>query len=530
MTLADSLRQVVALKDSLLAVPTTRPPSNVTSALPVLVSAFFGAFFAFLFTRLGGWLTGKLARGKEHKRALARTERLCQDYLNDIITNKKLTGRAVEALAAGVPYWQFPHPFAIDQSLTMEIIDLDMATRVASVNTRLRRFNRNVEDFRRAHDDLQKAMLAQSIPGDVWAAASQRAAPLWSEFVPFLDHLDNEVRDLCTRAVLLVRQYESRRARLLRAVGILRCWRLREAEVAQARKQFDEEREKLLAASRERMAQARSGATTAIFSLPAKWEAFARRRPWLREAMPRLHHLMEGAFIRTLTDPTDDDHAVFYLGRLCVEDFFEILLMCGNGYGIGGKKLLRGLYERAVTAWYLHHHPAKARDFKDHWRIQKHKNALALRKLFGDRFATDAQMAALKEQADEVIDRFTTSTRKGKKRVQQMWTQLSVAAQAQKFPDIHRYHELAYTDTLAHVHANYGGIEQRLEIKEDGISFGDKTPPGDDDAVLTAAHAIVLQALRLQIEHFKLTSLEGEVASCVKDHQMVWEKEPPTKT
>ena len=145
MTLADSLGHFIAQKDTLLAVASTRQPSAAMVALPILASAFFGAFFAFLFTRIGEWLTGKRARGEEHKRALVRVERLCQDYLNDIITNKNLTGRAVDALTAGVPYWQFPHPFTIDQGLTVEIIDLRMVERVASVNTMLRRFNPRCE-------------------------------------------------------------------------------------------------------------------------------------------------------------------------------------------------------------------------------------------------------------------------------------------------------------------------------------------------------------------------------------------------
>lgn len=105
----------------------------------------------------------------------------------------------------------------------------------------------------------------------------------------------------------------------------------------------------------------------ATFGSPEQWEAFAQKRPGFRGAMPRLHKLLEKVFIRTLTDPSDADTAVFYLGRLCVEDFMEILVLCGNGYGLGGKKLLRGLYERALTAWHLHRHPEEAVDFKDYW-------------------------------------------------------------------------------------------------------------------------------------------------------------------
>lgn len=270
---------------------------------------------------------------------------------------------------------------------------------------------------------------------------------------------------------------------------------------------------------------------TAMFGSPAKWEAFARRRPGFREAIPRLHHLMERAFIRSLHDPSPQDRAVFYLGRLCVEDFLEILLVCGNGYGIAGKKLLRGLFERALTAWHLHRHPDEAEDFQDHWQIQLHQIARDAQEMFGDDVISKEMLAILKEGADSVRDRFKVPICEKCKtsRVNHTWTRLDVVSMARACPEMQGYLLPGYRDTLAHVHANFGGIVQRLEITEDSITFGDETPPGVDDAVLTAAHAIVLQALRLQVEHFKLKELEGELETCAKDHKMVWESRRPTR-
>lgn len=52
-----------------------------------------------------------------------------------------------------------------------------------------------------------------------------------------------------------------------------------------------------------------------------------------------------------------------------MEDFNEVLLLCGNGYGIGAEKLIRGMYERAVTLVYLHQHPEYADDFLDYHKV-----------------------------------------------------------------------------------------------------------------------------------------------------------------
>jgi hypothetical protein len=54
-----------------------------------------------------------------------------------------------------------------------------------------------------------------------------------------------------------------------------------------------------------------------------------------------------------------EDRTVFVLGRLCMEDFFEIIQLAGNGYGFGALKLVRSLYERAVTMAFLSGQPLR---------------------------------------------------------------------------------------------------------------------------------------------------------------------------
>lgn len=65
------------------------------------------------------------------------------------------------------------------------------------------------------------------------------------------------------------------------------------------------------------------------------------------------------------------DRVVFYLGRVAVEDFVEIVVLSGNGLGFGAYKILRGMYERVVTAMYIAKHPAEARVFVESSAIMK---------------------------------------------------------------------------------------------------------------------------------------------------------------
>src|ERR1700674_1350537 len=55
-------------------------------------------------------------------------------------------------------------------------------------------------------------------------------------------------------------------------------------------------------------------------------------------------------------EPTDEELAqrvAFFLEKAAYEDFGELLILAGNGMGIGAKKTLRSIYERLVTAMFI---------------------------------------------------------------------------------------------------------------------------------------------------------------------------------
>ena len=64
---------------------------------------------------------------------------------------------------------------------------------------------------------------------------------------------------------------------------------------------------------------------------------------------------------------------VFALANVCMEESWEILLLASNEYLNGATKMLRGLYERALTLTYISHHPEKAQRFSEYGTIQEHR-------------------------------------------------------------------------------------------------------------------------------------------------------------
>ncbi len=64
------------------------------------------------------------------------------------------------------------------------------------------------------------------------------------------------------------------------------------------------------------------------------------------------------------------DRVVRSLGWQVVEDFREISALSEMCLGVGAMKLLRGQYERVVTASYLSLHPEEAQDFLHYFFVQ----------------------------------------------------------------------------------------------------------------------------------------------------------------
>ena len=101
-----------------------------------------------------------------------------------------------------------------------------------------------------------------------------------------------------------------------------------------------------------------------IVGQPSEWRAFAQRNRTFLQGREALMDLMRRAF-RAGVEPKNlpVDSPVNGMVQLCAEDFRAILILAGNGNGVAALKLLRPMYERALTAQYLSAHPEKAEAF-----------------------------------------------------------------------------------------------------------------------------------------------------------------------
>lgn len=270
---------------------------------------------------------------------------------------------------------------------------------------------------------------------------------------------------------------------------------------------------------------------------PEEWQHFAKRHELFFERYDDLREAQTRAFIRSLAKPSRRDWVVFYIGRLAVEDFQEILLLAANGNGVGALKVLRGMYERTVHGRYLSEAPdSEVDNFCDwHW-VQKHKLADELTKVMGQDFFTGLgygdEVSKLKGEYQAVRERFLVNhcDECDKKRVNHSWSKLSLIDMAAKAGrGIRRLTFEAYYIPLQHTHSSIDAILHRLETSEDGdVTFKHDVQRREADVALQYGWLLLLNVLDLQHDYFKLAELKELLARCFEAYRTAWFTEEPS--
>ena len=280
-------------------------------------------------------------------------------------------------------------------------------------------------------------------------------------------------------------------------------------------------------------AEGESAKQRQVFSVgrPEEWADFERRNAAFLKHLPSLETTIGTALGGAKTPPSnrfeEADTLIFFLACLCAEDFFEMTLLCANGYGFGATKLLRGLYERVVAARYLRLHPEEADAFLTWDVVSNGKRAREVLKTLGDLLGPDV-VKTLEEQIELgkahrakfiVPDCKKCNTT----RLNHTWSKLDFVSMAKAVDaDTGKWIYPCYLEPLRHAHATAGALDKR--IKKEGTSL--KFIPGpsreEADTALMFGHALVLNVCGLLLEHFKIEGLQDALVRAIDDHQVIW--------
>jgi hypothetical protein len=261
------------------------------------------------------------------------------------------------------------------------------------------------------------------------------------------------------------------------------------------------------------------------FGSDIEGKAFVAQHKVFFARFPNLTKAMEIAFKRKLESEKIHERVIFYLGRLCCEDFMEILLLCGNGHGIGGMKIPRGLYERAVNARFIQRHPDSTQDFIDYYWVSQHKLVQAISQVVGEEVLLTEPYKEVEENFSKVKSKFqiTDCKKCGTMRLNQSWNKLDFVSMARQIETLKPLLAPAYYDPTKLIHSTSSAIFLRLENSDDTITFKFGAQHSESDMALRLAHLIILDVLELQRQQFSCESLKEQLDICYDDYHDSWD-------
>ncbi len=245
---------------------------------------------------------------------------------------------------------------------------------------------------------------------------------------------------------------------------------------------------------------------TVEFGRPEEREHFINIHVRFFERFDNLQAALYAAFVKVNAPLDKIDIVVLALGNICVDDFSEILLLCANGFGNGSLKILRGMYEKLVVARYLHIHPEEVDAF---WNF----HAVKLSKM---------QFADILKKIDpdgKQLDQFKVAPKRGgRKRLQSSWTKKDFVCMANEV-GLGEHVRNAYYLPLEFAHPSVHSILTKLEAEDGALNVKDGEPQRDTaEIAFPIAYFLILEVLRLQIEHFGLNSDDPIFQRCIDDY------------
>ena len=262
-----------------------------------------------------------------------------------------------------------------------------------------------------------------------------------------------------------------------------------------------------------------------IYGFPEECKKFDERHPLWNEVMQNLQQAFNLAFAREQQTKGPKDRLVYCFGRLCVEDFMEILLVCYHGYGAAASKLLRSMYELTVTLYYLHEHPDEADIFMDYHLVQQNKLLDRLIETFGESILPAKDVAEIRRKAAEVKNDFMVPVcdhSGAEMRLRHSWNKLDFVAMAKKAGAIGTLIVPGYFLPLRHAHPTFGGLAERQEIVDGAIGINPDSQPDLADRSLQTAHNCLIVALEVQKNYFKIAGLENPLQEYLRDWVRIW--------
>jgi hypothetical protein len=136
---------------------------DVNSILLLAFSAFAGAFFAYLFTRIADFFDRVYKRQLKHYNSLVNLETQLNEIGGIINDDLYIIPDFIRTISSGHVYFNNLRTLPIDKSHYANLYDLDLINLLFSYNYDLRKINDDLETITRGYDKIESAFTQKNI-------------------------------------------------------------------------------------------------------------------------------------------------------------------------------------------------------------------------------------------------------------------------------------------------------------------------------------------------------------------------------
>jgi hypothetical protein len=209
------------------------------------------------------------------------------------------------------------------------------------------------------------------------------------------------------------------------------------------------------------------------------------------------------------------DISVIALVRMTGFAMNDVLLLCGNGSGIGAMIIVRRMFEISIVAEYLKRNPNEVSDYVDFGAVLPWRR---LHTLKGEKRPNmpPEQVKQLEDEYDSVQARFTTN---GKVRYE--WTSKKLRKMAEELGRSESYN-LVYGLACSLHHANFEGLMGHHQIKDGKLEMTGPPSFAWTGAALVAAHEYLWRVLETLNDCCKL-GFDAQVEATSEEFNNLWQ-------
>ncbi len=262
------------------------------------------------------------------------------------------------------------------------------------------------------------------------------------------------------------------------------------------------------------------------FGRPDERTQFAKDHRRFLECIPNLREAAKVSFTRKFPILTNGDYIILALSKLCLDNFMEIMLLCSNRFGDGAFIILRSMFEKLVSARYLHTHPEEAESFMNFFFVHMRTVKNQIASTYGEDKISESYKNIVETNFDQVRDEFTFTNGSGKERTKSSWSDRNFVDMAIHV-GLKDFIVPAYYLPIERAHPSVPPVmAQSKDIGEGKRVLFDENPERERDIssdALVIGHKLLIEMFILQHEHFQDDALERLIGQSLQDYTNAWE-------